>query len=83
MSERIVLDMIPPDWNGMPYSVVSEMKHMLASMADHDTGIDSSTMNGQAHLWVTIGGVEYFIVVEKSSGRSKNNPLVPQEVSDD
>jgi hypothetical protein len=76
MSERIVYDLIPFDWNGNPYFVASELKRLLASVADYETSIDSGTMDGQAHLWVTIGGTEYFITVEKASGRSKSNPLV-------
>lgn len=80
MSGRIVVDLTPPDWDGGPYSVACELKSLLASVADHGTSIDSGTMAGQAHLWVTIDGTEYFIAVEKALGRSKNNPFrLPQE----
>jgi len=67
---------ILPGWDNGPYSVASELKRLLASVADHGTSIDSGTMDGQAHLWVTIGGTEFFITVEKALGRSKSNPLV-------
>ena len=79
MSERIVFSLIPSDWEGGPYSVASELKRLLASVADHGTSIDSGTMDGRAHMWVTIGGTEFFITVEKASGRSKSNPLLPPE----
>lgn len=78
-SSAVVHRLIPPDWDNAPYSVASELKRLLVSMSDHGTSIDSGTMDGQAHLWVTIGGTEYFIAVEKTSGRSKNNPFVPKE----
>lgn len=83
MSERVVCDMIPLDWNGHPYFVACELKSLLASVVDHGTKIDSGTMGGQARLWATIGDTEYFIVVEKASGQSKSNPLVPQEAGDE
>lgn len=79
MSERIVHSLIPPDWDSGPYNMASELKRLLASVADHGTRIDSGTMDGQARLWVTVGGDKYFITVEKASGRSKNNPLMPTE----
>ena len=74
-SSSIVHSLIPPDWDNGPYSVASELKRLLVSVADHGTSIDSGTMDGQAHLWVTIGGSEYFIAVEKALGASKNNPF--------
>lgn len=82
-SSSIVHSLIPPDWDNGPYSVASELKRLLVSVADHGTSIDSGTMDGQAHLWVTIDGTKYFITVERASRWSKRNPLKPQEVSDD
>lgn len=82
-SSAIVHRLIPSNWDGSPYSLASELKRLLTSVTDLGTNIDSGTMDGQAYLWATIDGTEYFITVEKSSGRSKNNPLLPQEVSDD
>lgn len=81
MSERIVFDLTPPDWGGGPYNVACELKRLLAHVADYGTSIDSGTTDGRAYLWVIIGGTEYFITVEKASGRSKSNPLVSQDRS--
>ena len=75
----IVHRLIPPEWDSGPYSVASELQRLLASVADHGTSIDSGTMDGEAHLWVTIGGTDFFITVEKASGQSKSTPLVPTE----
>lgn len=81
-SSTIVHRLIPPEWDSGPHSVASELKRLLASVADHGTSIDSGTMDGEAHLWVTIDGTEYFITVEKASVLSKNNPLVLEETSE-
>jgi len=78
-SSAIVSQIIPAGWNGALYSVASEIKRLLTSASDHGTNIDSGTMDGLAYLSVCIDGAEYFITVEESSGRSKNNPLATQE----
>lgn len=74
----IVSQITPAGWDGTLYSVASEMKRLLTSASDHGTNIDSGTMDGRAYLWVCIDGVEYFITVERSSGRSKNNPFTTE-----
>jgi len=82
-SSSVVHSLIPTGWDNGPYSVASELKRLLASVVDHGSSIDSGTMDGQAHLWVTIGGTEFFIAVEKALGRSKSNPLVPPPTGDE
>lgn len=58
-----------------PYSVVTELKRVLASLADHGTSMDSGTGSRSADLWLTIGGVEYFLTV-----RPSNNQLIKEGV---
>ena len=63
MSERIVFDLTPPDWDGGPYNVACELKRLLAHVADYGTSIDSGTTAAAAYLYAQIGGVEYRITV--------------------
>lgn len=58
-----------------PYSVVMELKRVLAALADHGTSMDSGTSARSADLWITIGGIEYFINV-----RPSNNQLIKEGV---
>lgn len=52
------------------YNLAAEIKNFLYSAcADHGTYIDSGAGNGSADLWVTVGGVEFFITVQKSNNQ--------------
>ena len=50
-----------------PYSIVTEMKRLLAPIADEGSSMDSGTMDGEADLYLTVGGVEFFITVKLSN----------------
>lgn len=63
---RIVHDIFPSGWDAGPLSLAHEIRQLLKSVADEGTGIDSGGGDGCADLWVTIGGVEYHLAIERS-----------------
>lgn len=67
-SKRIqeVVSVAPKDWDMKPHSLVLEVREFLNSVKDEGTGIDSGTGDGQADLWVTVQGVEYYLTIKRS-----------------
>lgn len=63
----IVARMLPDDWDQRPFSVATELRSLLSTLKDEGTSIDSGSGDGCADLWVTIGGVEYFISIRPSN----------------
>ena len=53
-------------WDNDAHGVLMEIRAFLkASMADHDTSIDSGGGDNFADCYPTIGGVQYVITVKK------------------
>jgi hypothetical protein len=63
---KIVHDLLPPEWDNGPLSLAHEIRNLLKSVVDENTGIDSGGGDGMADLWATVGGVEYFITIKRS-----------------
>ena len=72
-SIRWLHDVIPPDWDKRPISLVHEIMRFLENVKDEGTSIDSGTDGESGDLWVKIQGVEYWINIRKS-----NNQLVKE-----
>lgn len=54
-------------WDMRPRMLMTELRAFLASIADAGTSIDSGGGDGTGDLWVTVGGVEYFISARLSN----------------
>lgn len=67
---RKVADMLPAEWDRRPISLAGEIRSFLQSVKDHGTEIDSGSGNGNADLWVTVQGVEYYINVRPSNAQT-------------
>lgn len=46
-----------------------KISDLLKSVKDKGTEIDTGTGMGGADLWITIGGVEWYITVQKSTNQ--------------
>lgn len=55
------------NWEMRPRALMSELRRFLASVKDEGTSIDSGGGDGTGDLWVTVGGVEYFISARLSN----------------
>lgn len=49
-----------------PVTIAHEIAQLLRSIKDEGTEIDTGSGMGGADLWITSGGVEWFITVRKS-----------------
>lgn len=54
-------------------SLRDEIRELLTSVRDHGTSSDGGGGMGQADLWVTVQGVEYFITVRKSNSQLRKD----------
>lgn len=50
-------------------SLRDEISDLLQTVRDHGTVSDTGGGMGQADLWVTVQGVEYFVTVRKSNNQ--------------
>ena len=50
-------------------SLRDEISELLNSVRDNGTSSDTGGGMGQADLWVTVQGVEYFVTVRKSNNQ--------------
>lgn len=50
-------------------SLRDEISELLNSVRDHGISSDTGGGMGQADLWVTVQGVEYFITIRKSNNQ--------------
>jgi hypothetical protein len=50
---------------------------LLAQMKDKGTSIDSGGSQDSADLWVTVGGVEYYINIRKSNAQLEEEAQTP------
>jgi len=64
-----VVRLLPTEWDGTPYSLALEIREFLQTIVDTDTHIDSGTGDGNADLWATIQGVEFYINIRKSNSQ--------------
>lgn len=60
-------------WDNRPRSLMLELREILQNVKDQGTSIDSGGGDGTGDLWVTVGGVEYFVSI-----RLSNNQLAKQ-----
>ena len=56
-------------WENRPRSFMLELRELLRSIKDTDTHIDSGGGDGTGDLWVTVGGIEYFVSVRLSNNQ--------------
>lgn len=60
----------PNGWDMGPATFRDELRELLrGTIADTGTHLDSGGGDGQADLWVTCGGVEFFITVQRSGAQ--------------
>ncbi len=57
------------DWEHMPRSFMLELRDMLEAKKDDGTHIDTGGGDGTGDLWVTVGGIEYFVSVRLSNAQ--------------
>ena len=77
-----VLEMAPPGWDMGPMGLATEIKNFLKSAKDEGTSVDSGTGDGDADLWVTVQGVEYYINIRRSNNQLvKDGVLPPPDLS--
>jgi hypothetical protein len=70
-SERGVVNIgVSQGFDMRPYSLVLEMKRLLAPIADQGSSMDSGTLDGLADMYLTVGGVEFFISVAPSKSQA-------------
>jgi len=74
---REMMNLIPSQWDKKPLILASEMKRWLENVKDADTHVDSGGMDGEADLWVVVGGVEYYINIKKSLHQIKKENQLP------
>ena len=55
-----------PGWDNRPRSFMLELRELLRSVKDEGSAIDSGGGDGTGDMWVTVGGVEYYIRVTVS-----------------
>jgi hypothetical protein len=65
----IMQGLIPAHWDRSAATLASEIRDFLKNIKDEGTNIDSGGGDGSADLWVTVGGVEYFINIAKSGNQ--------------
>jgi hypothetical protein len=61
-----VANLLPASWNRKPFTLATELRAFLQTVKDEGTNIDSGSGDGCADLWVTIGGIEYYISIAPS-----------------
>lgn len=54
--------------------VAAGIERHLRAYADVDTGVDTGGGMGQCDLWVTIGGVGYYVTVSLAGSKRLNEP---------
>ena len=72
---RIVHDITPADWDKAPLTLAGELRELMATLKDEDTSIDCGTGNGEADLFVIVGGIEYRVTVQRSHYQKKQDKL--------
>lgn len=65
--KRMMHSAIPADWDDKPMSLAHEIADLLKPVRDAGTSADSGGGNGMADLWVTVGGIEFFISIRRSN----------------
>lgn len=65
---RIAWSLIPDGVDKSPLALAGEVRELLGAVKDEGTSVDSGfdVHEGVAYLWVTAGGREFFITVQKS-----------------
>jgi hypothetical protein len=73
-----VANLLPRDWDTKPFTLATEIREFLSDICDEGTSIDSGSGDGCADLWVTMGGVEFYISIKPSLKYSKEGNVQPQ-----
>lgn len=63
---HIVAKSRPADWDNLPACVSDEIREMLKHVVDTGTVIDSGCGNGHGDLWFIVGGIEFYLTIERS-----------------
>ena len=64
---RVLMSLVPEDWDSAPLTLAHEISRLLGSLKDEGTAIDSGGGDGRANLWVTVDGVEYYLTICRSN----------------
>lgn len=72
-----VASILPDGWDRRPFSLATEIRAFLKSIADANTSIDSGGGDGTGDLWVTVQGVEYYVTVAKSKKQMIRESALP------
>ena len=76
---KAVHELMPADWDKGPASLALELSTLLNPVADEGTFIDSGAGAGSADLWVTVGGVEYFLTIRRSNNQLRRDAAAGAE----
>ena len=76
-SENVVAGL---GWDTGARSLMNEVRiFLLSSVADAGTNIDSGGGDGDADLWVKVGGIEYYVNFRKSNNQlAKEGKPIPE-----
>jgi hypothetical protein len=71
-------DIAPTSWDRQPRSLAHEIAGYLESIRDEGTTVDTGFGDGTGDLWVTVGGVEFFVTIRKSNNQlAKEGKPIP------
>jgi hypothetical protein len=65
-------------WDNRPRLLMQDLRAYLHAIKDHGTHVDSGGGDGTGDLWVTVGGVEYFVTVRLSNNQIAKDAGSPQ-----
>ena len=77
----IVANLMPSDWDQKPFTFMTELRQLLHTLKDEGTSIDSGCGPDYGDLWVTVGGVEFFVSARRSNKQLKSEGRLPPEAS--
>lgn len=63
----VAAQMMPAAWDRSAFGLAGEIRSFLMSVKDEGTAIDSGGGDGTGDIWVTVGGIEYFVSIRKSN----------------
>lgn len=69
----------PPEWDGSPAAMRDELATLLRrTMADEGSSMDTGTGPDSADLWVSVGGVEFFVTIKRSRSQERRDAGLPE-----
>ena len=69
----------PAAWDSGPIDLAHKLRDLLKPVTDEGTSIDSGAGAGSADLWVTVGGVEYFLTIRRSNNQLRRDAAAGAE----